>query len=141
MIFFGHYGIYLAWLVALVATGGSLYFSEVLHFVPCELCWYQRILMYPMVLILSIASFRDDHNIAIYALPMSVLGAGLAMFHYMEQKIPGFGFPELCKVGAPCTVSYINWAGFITIPLLSFMGFALIGWLLWMASRQTNNSR
>lgn len=133
--FFHRYGIYLAWLASLAATGGSLYFSEVLHYVPCQLCWFQRILMYPLVIILGIASFRQDHGITPYALPLSVLGAGLALFHYLEQKVPGFGFPELCNVGAPCSAAYINWLGFITIPMLSLIAFVLITLLLLMVGQ------
>lgn len=126
----GRYGLYLAWIVSLVATGGSLYFSEVRHFVPCQLCWFQRILMYPQVILLGIASFRDDRAFKVYVLPLSVLGAVIALYHYLEQKVPGFGSPALCGVGVPCTLEYINWLGFITIPLLSLTAFALITILL-----------
>ncbi len=138
--FFKNFGVYLAWLVALVATGGSLYFSEALHYIPCQLCWYQRIFMYPLVFILGIASFRHDHRISIYTLPLSVMGAALALFHYLEQKVPGFGFPELCKVGVPCSASYINWAGFITIPMLSLIAFVLIVICLLASKRQPEQS-
>lgn len=124
------YGLYLAWLAALIATGGSLFFSEVRQFVPCTLCWYQRILMYPLVLLLGVASFRSDRHIIPYVLPLSLLGAGIALFHYLEQKIPGFGAPELCRAGVPCSTEYINWLGFITIPLLSLVAFSFISLLL-----------
>ena len=120
------YGLYLAWLVALVATGGSLYFSEVRQFVPCTLCWYQRILMYPLVILLGIAAYRQDTRIVPYILPMTVLGGGIALFHYLEQKVPGFGAPEVCRQGVPCSAEYINWLGFVTIPFLALSGFALI---------------
>lgn len=131
------YAIYLAWLVALVATGGSLFFSEVMHFVPCQLCWFQRVLMYPLILLLGIASFRHDRGIFIYVMPMSVLGAGLSLFHYLEQKIPGFGFPELCQVGVPCNVTWINWWGFVTIPFLCLTAFLIITLLMFL-SRQAD---
>lgn len=122
----GRYGLYFAWIVSLVATGGSLYFSEVRHFVPCQLCWFQRILMYPLVILLGIASFRDDRDFRVYALPVSLLGMAIAFYHYLEQKVPGFGSPALCAAGIPCTVQYINWLGFITIPFLSLVAFTLI---------------
>jgi disulfide bond formation protein DsbB len=124
------YGLYLAWVVAIVATAGSLYFSEVRLFVPCTLCWYQRILMYPLVILLGIASYRQDRGIVPYALPLSVLGAVVALFHYLEQKVPGFAAPTLCRVGVPCTQEYINWLGFITIPFLALTAFTLITLLL-----------
>ncbi|KPC73767.1 hypothetical protein ADL26_11885 [Thermoactinomyces vulgaris] len=120
------YGLYFAWLVALVATGGSLYFSEVLGFIPCTLCWYQRILMYPQVILLGIASYRNDHRIIPYVLPLSVLGGGVSLWHYLEQKVPGFATILPCRVGVPCAQAYIDWFGFITIPFLALVAFILI---------------
>ncbi len=122
--------LYLAWLVALAATLGSLYFSEVRHFVPCTLCWYQRILMYPLAIVLGIASYRQDGAVRGYVLPLSVLGMGFATYHVLEQNIPGFGSPALCRAGIPCSLHYIHWLGFITIPVLSLTAFTLITVLL-----------
>jgi disulfide bond formation protein DsbB len=124
------YGLYLAWVVALVATGGSLWFSEVRLFVPCNLCWWQRILMYPLVPLLGIASYSDDRTAVRYALPLSVAGMGVSLYHYLGQKIPGFLPPAACRSGVPCTGEYINWLGFITIPLLAFTAFTLISVIL-----------
>lgn len=115
--------LYLAWLLALIATLGSLYFSEVRHFVPCQLCWYQRILMYPLVPILGIASYRQDRDVVLYTLPLSLLGIGVSLFHYLDQKIPGFGPPGLCSSGVPCSAAYIDWFGFVTIPFLALIAF------------------
>ena len=129
------YGLYLAWLVAVVATGGSLYFSEIRLFVPCTLCWYQRILMYPLVIVLGLASYRQSTVTVPYVLPLSVLGAGVSLFHYLEQKIPGFGAPAVCRSGVPCGTEYINALGFITIPFLALVAFALITLLLLGATR------
>ena len=128
--FFRGFGLYTAWLVAVVATAGSLYFSEVRLFVPCALCWYQRILMYPLVILLGIASYRQDRSIVGYALPLSVLGMGVSMFHYLEQKVPGFRPPSICRSGVPCSQEYINWLGFVTIPFLALIAFTLITVLL-----------
>lgn len=128
--FFRGFGLYAAWLVAIIATAGSLYFSEVRLFVPCALCWYQRILMYPLVLLLGIASYRQDRSIVSYALPLSVLGMGVSLFHYLEQKVPGFSTPSICRAGVPCSQEYINWLGFITIPFLALIAFTLISILL-----------
>ena len=116
--------LYLAWLLAIVATLGSLYFSEVRHFVPCTLCWYQRILMYPLVVVLGVASYRQDRGAVAYALPLSLLGIGVSLYHYLDQKIPGFGAPGLCSGGVPCNVSYIDWFGFVTIPFLALIAFS-----------------
>lgn len=79
-------GLHLSWFVALTATLGSLYFSEILHYIPCKLCWYQRILMYPLVIILGIAAVRKERHMYIYALPMSIWGAGISLYHYLMQK-------------------------------------------------------
>lgn len=122
--------LYLAWLVALAAMLGSLYFSEVRHFVPCTLCWYQRILMYPLAIVLGIASYRQDAAVRNYVLPLSILGMAFAVYQLLEQHIPGFGAPGLCRLGVPCDLHYIDWLGFITIPLLSLTGFTLITLLL-----------
>lgn len=128
--FFRDFGLYAAWLVAIVATAGSLYFSDVRAFVPCSLCWYQRVLMYPLVILLGVASYRQDRGVIPYALPFTLLGSGLALFHYLEQKVPGFGAPDLCRVGVPCNIAYINWLGFITIPFLALTAFVIITTIL-----------
>lgn len=122
--------IYLAWVVSVVATLGSLYFSEVRLFVPCTLCWYQRILMYPLAILLAIASYRQDRGVVKYALPLSVLGIAVSGFHYLEQKVPWISSSAVCRSGVPCDVQYINWLGFITIPLLSLVAFGIITVLL-----------
>ena len=128
--FLDEYGFYLAWLVAMVATAGSLYFSEVRQFVPCALCWYQRIFMYPLVILLGIASFRNDRHVIPYLLSLSVIGGLIAIYHVLEQNVPGFAAPPMCNVGVPCAAKYINWFGFISIPVLSLTAFVLITLLL-----------
>ncbi|MEF2965021.1 disulfide oxidoreductase [Paenibacillus sp. M1] len=123
---FKNYGIYLAWLVSLVATAGSLYLSEILHYEPCRLCWFQRIFMYPQVIILGIAAYRNDRSAAIYAIPLSAIGGSISVYHYAEQKIPALAKLLPCKVGIPCNFDYLNWWGFITIPLMALVAFVLI---------------
>jgi disulfide bond formation protein DsbB len=118
--------LYLAWLVAIAATAGSLYFSEVRFFVPCALCWWQRIFMYPLVPLLGIATFRQDAQIWRYALPLSTVGLATSTYHYLIQKVPGFAPPASCAGGVPCNAQYINWFGFVTIPLLAGIAFLLI---------------
>lgn len=120
------YSLYLAWLVSVVATLGSLYFSEIRDFIPCELCWYQRILMYPLVLILGIGTFQNDPSVKRFVLPMAVFGWFVSLFHYLQQKVPGFAEIKPCSSGVPCSAQYINWLDFITIPFLAFTAFSLI---------------
>jgi disulfide bond formation protein DsbB len=118
--------IYLAWLVSIAATVGSLYFSEIRMFVPCTLCWWQRIFMYPLVIVLGIATFRQDGQVWRTALPLSVIGLATATYHYLLQKVPAIAPPASCALGVPCNVQYINWFGFVTIPFLALVAFALI---------------
>ncbi|WP_153732255.1 disulfide oxidoreductase [Sporosarcina obsidiansis] len=115
-----------AWIVSLVAMMGSLFFSEQMGFVPCTLCWYQRIVMYPLVFLLGIAFYRNDRDIYRYVLPMSVIGIMVSGYHYALQKIPSLNEFSVCANGVPCSGEYINWLGFITIPFLSFMAFSII---------------
>lgn len=115
--------IFLGFLVATVAMVGSLYFSEARLFSPCTYCWYQRILMYPLVPILGIATIRNDRWVALYALPLTVIGMGYGLFQYGLQK--GL-VPSENGCAALCDHSWINWFGFITIPFLSLSAFVLI---------------
>lgn len=125
------FGLYFAWVIALTAMLGSLYFSEIKEFVPCELCWIQRIFMYPLVILLGVAVFTNDRKVKKYALPLSMIGGLVSLYHYCVQKIPGFADIKPCVQGVPCNVQYINWFGFITIPFLALTAFTLITLLLW----------
>lgn len=116
----------LSWIASLIATIGSLYFSEVMHFIPCTLCWYQRIFMYPLAIILGIAVYRNDKGIYKYVLPLSIIGILISGYHTLLQKIPYLQQFEMCTSGVPCSKDYINWLGFITIPLLALIAFIII---------------
>jgi disulfide bond formation protein DsbB len=125
----------LAWIVSVVATLGSLYFSEIRHFVPCTMCWYQRIAMYPLIIILGIAAYRDDRQIARYILPISSLGILFAVYQILLQNIPGFDPIKLCSIGVPCSTKYVDYFGFISIPVMSLTAFVLITLLLSLVAR------
>lgn len=124
------YNLYFAWLVAVTATLGSLYFSEIRGFVPCELCWFQRILMYPLSIILGIAAFYEDDRIKRYVLPFSIIGICVSSYHYMKQKLPWLNEIQPCTQGVPCSTQHFNWLGFITIPFMALTAFVLITLLL-----------
>ena len=130
--------ILIAWLAAIVSTVGSLFFSEVLKFIPCTFCWYQRILMYPLVILLGIAFYHQDDKITRYVLPFSILGILVSGYHYALQKIPALKAFEMCTSGVPCSGQYINWLGFITIPLLAFIGFTTITLCMIFLRKQPN---
>ncbi|MDT0190927.1 disulfide oxidoreductase [Exiguobacterium sp. BG5(2022)] len=134
--FLEKYGLYLAWLVSLTATLGSLYFSEIREFVPCELCWIQRIFMYPLTILLGIAVFTDDLAVRKYVLPLTIIGGFVSLYHYLVQKVPGFAEIQPCAQGVPCSGQYINWLGFITIPFLALTAFTLITILMWNVKKR-----
>ena len=130
--------VYLAWMQALIATVGSLFFSEVMSFVPCELCWYQRILMYPLVLVLTIGILLRDQYIRYYALPLSLLGLGIAAYHnLLYYGVIPTGW-HVCTGGVPCETRWIQWFGFVGIPFLSLTAFAIVTLsLLWYSLPKT----
>lgn len=134
-------GLYLAWMVAFTAMLGSLYFSEVLEYVPCELCWYQRILMYPLAIILAIAAVRKDHGITTYVIPISFLGMMFGTYHYLLEKTNLFADSSLFCGITPCDIEYINWFGFITIPFLSLTAFTMIFIISILIRRAEKRSR
>ena len=125
--FIGKNGLLFAFLVALGATSFSLYYSEIAGFEPCVLCWYQRIFMYPLIIILGIALHKKDRSIVSYALPLSAIGALIAIYHnyiyYGGQSIlPCNAFGQ----GVSCAIRYVFEFGYITIPIMSLTGFLLM---------------
>jgi disulfide bond formation protein DsbB len=119
---------YIAMLAAWIATCGSLFFSEVLGWLPCVLCWYQRILMYPLALIIAVGILRRDERWYWYVLPFSTLGAGVSLYHYLLVKTDWLP-PPPCVDGIPCTVEYLNVFGFINIPFLALTAFLIISFM------------
>lgn len=119
----------LAFWVALLATLGSLYFSEVAHFEPCRLCWYQRIAMYPLVVILGIAAVRRDERIRIYAGALAAIGAVVALYHVALEWIPALD-TGACGTGPACTIIWFRALGFISLPTLALVAFLFILTLL-----------
>lgn len=122
--------VFAAWLVATVATLGALFMSEIMNLAPCVLCWWQRIFMFPLVLILSLGLFPFDAKVTRYALPLAFVGLLFAGFHLLLTLgiIPEALAP--CRQGIPCKTIQIEWFGFVTIPLLSFLAFLTLNGLL-----------
>jgi disulfide bond formation protein DsbB len=121
-------GRHVALLAAWIATCGSLYMSEVLHWVPCLLCWYQRILMYPLAVILIVGILRRDRGLHWYVLPLSLGGIVVSLYHYLLIMTDWFP-PPPCTSGVPCTVDYINMVGalsFVKVPFLALTAFIII---------------
>jgi disulfide bond formation protein DsbB len=118
--------IFLSWIIALVASLGSLFFSEVMGYPPCSLCWYQRIAMYPLVILFGVGLFQPLKQTLNFSIPLVILGWIIAVYHNLLSFgiIPESASP--CRSGVPCSTIYIELVGFITIPLLSFFAFTLI---------------
>ena len=129
---------FMAWLVALVATAGALFLGEVMGMTPCLLCWYQRIAMFPLVLVLGIGLLDSDPRGVRFALPLAGAGWAIALYHCLvfwgivsEALSP-------CSKGASCADADVQVAGFVPIPLLSLIAFTAIWALLWSARRRVN---
>lgn len=114
------------WVVALTATMGSLYFSEIRGYEPCELCWIQRIFMYPLVIILGIAYVQKNARIAVTTAVLSMIGGAISLYHYSIQKVDFLSESAPSCGRVSCTGEYINLLGFITIPFLALLAFTLI---------------
>lgn len=123
--FFKKHSILFAFIVAFVATLGSLFYSEIALYEPCKLCWYQRIFMYPLVLMFAIALWKKDRRVFRYAIPMTVVGGIIATYHYITQMIQ---YSATCgtNVAVPCTIKYIFHFGYVTISMMALTAFILI---------------
>lgn len=123
--------IFICWFMATFSTLGSLFFSEIMKFAPCVLCWYQRIFMFPLVIIFFVGLFSQERNSAEqsvfkYSLPLVIIGWVISIYHNLlyYHLIPESVAP--CQQGISCTTVYIKWFGFLTIPLLSLTSFTII---------------
>jgi disulfide bond formation protein DsbB len=119
----------LAAAVAVVCMAGSLYYSEVAGFPPCTLCWYQRIAMYPMAIILPIAAWRHDPRIRFYAMPLAAIGGVISIYHMLIERFPHLESGS-CDPTNPCSIIWVEPLGYLTIPTMALSGFALILTLL-----------
>lgn len=118
--------VFAAWLLAAASTLGALFFGEVMKVPTCVLCWYQRIFMFPLAIILPVGLFPFDGRILRYALPLAIPGWGFALFHVL--LVAGY-IPENvqpCTQGVPCSETYFELFGFVTIPLLALVAFSII---------------
>jgi disulfide bond formation protein DsbB len=134
--------LYSAFAVSLIAMLGSLYFSEIANFPPCVLCWYQRICMYPLVAILGFAIYKRSRDLVLPAFVLASVGWLIGLYHNLlyYEILPEAAAP--CLAGVSCTTKFIEWGGFITIPLLSWLGFTavLIALIIYWRTSKENNS-
>jgi len=122
-----------------IAALGSLYLSEVAHLIPCTLCWYQRIAMYPLALILAVAAFRRDGMIRLYATIIAAIGAVIAAYHYLIQWFPNLEGTS-CTTSVPCTGVWFRVFGFISIPYMALSAFLLV-LVLMLVKRRNDTAR
>ena len=118
--------------IAAVATGGSLLLSEVAGYTPCTLCWYQRIAMYPLVVVLGVATARGDRETWRVTVPLAAIGSVIAVWHIAIENNPALG--GACDPAAPCSLIWVEEFGFLTLPTMALIGFVAIG-LLSLAAR------
>lgn len=116
----------LAWTMALIATLGSLFYSEFMGYMPCQLCWIQRIFMYPLIIIYGTALLKKQTAIALPGLILSGLGLCISIYHYGLQKLPFMKSTGNMCTDVPCNLQYVNYFGFITIPFLAGSAFIII---------------
>lgn len=133
--------VFFCFLIASVATLGSLFFSEIMQFVPCSMCWYQRIFMYPLVVIFLINLLFPDDKVFKYAFGIVIVGLFFSIYHnlLMFGIIPESVVP--CVQGVPCSTEYINWFGFVTIPFLSLVSYSLLFILLIIGKKGNKNEK
>jgi disulfide bond formation protein DsbB len=120
------YGLYLSWLIALVSTLGSIFFSDVLNYVPCNLCWYQRIFMFPLSILLGIAAYKNEKSIISYVRPLLLIGMVVAFYQFISEVFPSVALEVFCGEGKECVEGKVVVLGFISLAFLGFMSFLSI---------------
>lgn len=137
---FGEYALPLAAMVATTSTLGSLFLSEVADYDPCVLCWVQRAFMYPLAVVLIVASVRRRADIWKYALPWSLVGGLVSLFHYAEQQQWIGGSEGLCDAANPCTFIWVWEFGFVSIPFMALTGFLFVAALMGLQAVRSASS-
>lgn len=126
-----------AFLVALVAMSGSLFYSEYANFIPCQLCWYQRIGIYPQTLILLVANITRDRSVKKYVIPLALITSIVSIWHILVERFPTLEGVLKCTTGVPCTTIYVDQLGFITIPVMALTAsLTIVTLMLFMRKRQ-----
>ena len=123
------FGVPLACVVAATAMFGSLYFSEVANFIPCTLCWFQRIGMYSLAIILFVAALRRDRNIRVYGITLALVGLPISAYHYLVEWYPNLE-TDVCSTGLSCSIVWFRSFGYMTLAYMAGSAFALIALVL-----------
>lgn len=128
-------GLFLAWLISIAGTLTAFYFGEIKGYPICHFCWYQRICLFPLVILLGIGVYKNEKIIANYTFPIAVIGALLALYQYGLQMIPSLKVLNTCGTGPKCSDIHFALFGFITLPLLSFIAFIILAFLLYLTKK------
>ena len=134
------YALSIAWLISLLGTLGSLYFSLVLHLEPCHLCWYQRICLFPLIFVLGFAAWRQDFKAALYTLPQVFIGLAFAGYHVLIRFRPDLDVAQFCGQGPSCMQEHALGPDWVTIPMYSFVAFAAIAFFILYGQKRFSSS-
>ncbi len=130
--FASEYALLFGFVVASIAMAGSMFYSEIAGYEPCKLCWFQRILMYPQVLLLGMAWWRKERWMLPYASILSAIGGLIAGYHYLLQRGVAPALPcSAVGYSVDCAKIFVMQYGYVTIPLMAFTAFALIFLFTW----------
>jgi disulfide bond formation protein DsbB len=122
-----NYGLKMAFIAALFATTGSLFYSEVIGYTPCKLCWFQRVFMYPQVILLFLALWKKEKNVGLYCIGLSMVGGLISIYHYLIQtKVTPAYFCSVAPGEVDCAQKVALQFGYITIPLMALTAFVMI---------------
>ncbi len=132
---------YVALIQAIIAMVGSLYYSEIRGYIPCQLCWYQRILIYPIVLVITVGLIRNDKRLYHYVFPLSVIGWLIAFYHVLLQQgiVPETSIT--CDITASCGTKYVNYFGFVSIPIMALFAFSVIIASMWIMKKSVQTTK
>ncbi|MFB6245511.1 MAG: disulfide bond formation protein B [Candidatus Nanohaloarchaea archaeon] len=121
-------------LIASTATAGSLYMSNVLGWTPCRLCWFQRIIIYPLVVLFAVAFLLDRDDVRDYAAPLAMIGLPIAFYHALMQRVDQFQSAGCSVLSVSCSTKYTFFYGYVTVPVMATTALMAVLLLLWMAS-------
>lgn len=131
----------MAFLVSLTATGGSLWFSESVGFVPCKLCWYQRIAIFPIPLLLGGMLLGKNVRASLYILPVTFIGSGIALWHWLVERVPSLSGKTSCALDVPCSVPWFTEFGFVTLAWMAFSTLTFVTVAILVGNFSTTGTR
>ena len=136
---FAPWALPLAAAVTTTCALGSLYFSEIVHYKPCKMCWFQRTMMYPLAILLIIAVIIKDKKIWRYAVPLASIGLTISTYHWLLERIHSLD-TGVCDVDVPCEFVWFQHFGFVTLPFMAFTGFLAVLVFTTLPNTQTEQS-